>query len=218
MATKYSVNWQAGNGSAVPGVLEITPDALLFTPADAGVVAEVPFSEVPTVRRRASIVELERRSGDRIRIESVAAGHLGATLEGLMDVAETLCSLRAEHDRIAEELGELRTAVDALPDLTDVCEHEVRLFTIDLMRRVVHHARTEERELYPAVARLLGCGPLVEAMLVDHRAMEGEARDLVRVEPGDRACLACAFHRIDALLTAHIAKEEAIVFPLLESR
>jgi hemerythrin superfamily protein len=218
MTTTYSVNWRVGDDKAVPGLLEITPDAVHFTPAAGGPVAEVPFAEVPAVHRLSSTVELERRSGDRVRIASAAAGILGAELEALMDLAEKLRSLRAEHDHIDEELDALRTVVDALAGLTEAREQEVRLLIADLMRRVVHHARIEERELYPTVRRRLGCSPLVEAMLFDHRAIQGHACELVRVEPGDCTRLTCAFHRLDALLTAHIAKEEAIVFPLLESR
>jgi hemerythrin superfamily protein len=99
-----------------------------------------------------------------------------------------------------------------------VREHEVRLLATDLMRRVLDHAQVEERELYPSVRRMLGCGPLVDAMLFDHRAIEGEVRNLIRVDAGDLELLACVFHRLDALVTTHVAKEESIVFPLLESR
>jgi len=109
-------------------------------------------------------------------------------------------------------------SVDALPDLTDAVQHEVGLLATDLMRRIVHHAHVEEQELYPVLEKMLGCGHLVEAMLFDHRVIEGGACDLVRIDPGDRARLACVLHRLDALLTTHVAKEETIVFPLLESR
>ncbi|HEY8030332.1 MAG TPA: hemerythrin domain-containing protein [Gaiellaceae bacterium] len=216
MKTTYFVNWQAGSGSAVAGVLEVKPAAIVFTPADGGAVAAVPLADVQIVRVCPSTVELDRQSGDPISIESVAAGALGTSLDTAVKLAETLRSLRSEHHRIDEELGDLRVAVDCLADLTNVRGCEIGLLATDLMRRVVHHGQVEERELYPAVARLLGCESLVEAMLFDHRAIEGEVRDLIHVDSGDPAGLACVFHRLDALLTTHIAKEEAIVFPLLE--
>jgi hemerythrin-like domain-containing protein len=218
MNTTYSVNWRAGKDATTAGTLEVTPDAVVFTPSDGGAPAEVPLADVPAVRRWSSAVELDRKGGEAVWIESTAAGALGARLEAAVELAETLRSLRAEHDRIDEELAELRVAVACLADLTDVREHEVGLLATDLMRRIVDHAHVEELELYPAVARLLGCAPLVEALVFDHRAIEGEVRDLVRVDPDDRARLACVFHRLDALVTTHIAKEESVVFPLLESR
>lgn len=219
MKTTYTVNWRTrDDAAAATGTLEITEGAVVFTPADGGAAVEIPFSEVPAVRRLSSAVEIERRRGGPVWVESAAAGALATRLGAVVELAETVRTVRAEHDRIDEELGELRIAVACLADLTDVCEREVALLATDLMRRVVRHAQVEERELYPALKQLLGGDSLVDAMVFDHRAIEGEARDLVRVDPGDSARLACVFHRLDALVTTHIAKEEAIVFPLLESR
>lgn len=217
MITTYSVNWRTGEDAAVDGRLEVTSDAVVLRTAE-GVAATVPLTEIPAVRRWSSTVELQRSDGAPIWIESSAAGALGARLEAAVELAETLRSLRAEHDRIDRELAELRIAVGCLMDLTDVREHEVGLLATDLMRRIVDHSRLEERELYPVVRRMLGCDPLVDAMLFDHRAIEGEVRELIHSDPGDRERLACAFHRLDALVTTHVAKEESIVFPLLESR
>jgi hemerythrin-like domain-containing protein len=216
MTTTYSVNWRSGDDAGTTGTLEVTPAAVVLTAAD-GVVAEVPLADIPAVRRWSSAVELDRRDADSIWIESAAAGALGARLEAAVELADTLRSLRSEHERIDRELAELRVAVGCLTDLTGAREHEVALLTTDLMRFIVEHAHVEERDLYPAVERTLGCGPLVEAMIFDHRAIEGEARELVRIDPDDCERLARVFHRLDALVTTHVAKEEAIVFPLLES-
>lgn len=216
MVTTYTVNWRAGEEAPAAGVLQVTPDAIVFTPADGGAVEAVPFADIPAVRRYSSTVELERLHADPVRIESVAAGILGECLEEAFELAETVRSLRAEHDRIDEELAELRVAVDCLAELDDVRMHETGLLAADLMRRIVHHAHVEEQKLYPAVERVLGCRPLAGAMVFDHRAVEGEACDLVRLEAADRERFARVFHRLDALVTTHVAKEEAIVFPLLE--
>ncbi|MDE3190346.1 MAG: hemerythrin domain-containing protein [Acidobacteriota bacterium] len=218
MVTTYSVNWRSGEEAPTAGMLEVTPDAVVFTPADGGAVEEVPFADIPAVRRRSSTVELERLHAEPIRIESVTAGMLGECLESAFGLAETIHALRADHDRIGEALGELRVAVESIAELDDARAHEIGLLAADLMRRVVSHAHVEERELYPVVERLLGCRPLVETMLFDHRAIEGEACGLVRVEAGDRARFARAFHRLDALVTTHVAKEEAVVLPLLDRR
>ena len=216
MNTTYSVSWKTGTEGAVAGLLEITPDGVHFAPANGGAESEVPFADVPAVRRHSSTVVLERQSGDPIRIDSVAAALFGPRLEAAVAIAETLCSLRAEHDRVDEELGALRVAVRSLAELGDARGREVVLLATDLMRRVVRHAQVEERDLYPAVVRLLGGEPLVEAMVFDHRAVEGEVCELIRIDPDDRRRLTCQFDRLDALLTTHIAKEEAIVFPMLE--
>jgi hemerythrin-like domain-containing protein len=215
--TTYSVNWCTGEGAAVAGLLEVTPDALVFTPADGGAVAEISLAGIAGVRRYSSTVQLERQSAEPIRIESAAASVVGTRLAAVIERAERLRSLCAEHDRIDQELGRLRVAVARLPELGDAREHEVSLLATDLMRRIVHHAHVEEEDLFCAVERPLGCGPLVDALVFDHQAIEDEARELVRIDPGDRARFACVFNRLDALVTTHIAKEEAIVFPLLES-
>jgi hemerythrin-like domain-containing protein len=217
MKTTYSASWQEDGGAAVPGRLEVTPEAVAFTPAGGEEPQEVRLADVSVVRRRPSAVELERRSGDPIRIESVAASVFGAGIEAIVARAETLHGLRAEHGSFEEELRELRAAVQVLPELTDVRCHEFGLVATDLMRRIVRHAHVEELEVYPAVERLPGGGPLVDAMLFDHRAIEEEACELARVDRDDRACLMREFHRLDALVTTHMAKEETIVFPLLDA-
>ncbi|MCW3020596.1 MAG: hypothetical protein JWN10_2904 [Solirubrobacterales bacterium] len=217
MRTTYAASWQEDGGAAIPGRLEVTPEAVAFTPAGGEEPDEVRLADVSVVRRQPSVVELERRNGDPIRIESVAASLLGAAIETVVTHAETLHGLRAEHVSLEEELRELRAAVQVLPELTDVRCHEFGLVAIDLMRRIVRHARVEELELYPAVERLHGGGPLVEAMLFDHRAIDEEACELARVDRADRVGLMREFHRLDALVTTHIAKEETIVFPLLDA-
>lgn len=218
MIVTYSVSWRTGEGAATAGLLELTQDAVVLTTADGVLVEEVPFADISAVRRWSATVELERRTGDPIWIESVAAGVFGAHLEASVESAKTLGGLRAEHDRIDDELAELRVAVGCLADIADGREHEIALLATDLMRRIVEHAHIEERDLYPAIEQLRGGPPLVAAMVFDHRAIEGEIRDLIRIDSGDREQLACLFHRLDALLTTHIAKEETVVFPLLESR
>ena len=217
MKTTYSASWQEDGGAAVSGRLELTPRAIAFTPAGHEEPHEVRLADVSVVRRQPSAVELELRTGDPIRIESVAARVFGADIETMAARVETLRALRAEHGSLEEELRELRAAVQILPELTDVRCHEFALVTIDLMRRILHHARVEELEIYPAVERLHGGGPLIEAMLLDHRAIEEEACEFARIDRDDRACLTREFHRLDALVTTHMTKEETIVFPLLDS-
>jgi hypothetical protein len=217
MKTTYSASWQEDGGAAVPGRLEVTPRAVAFTPAGGEEPYEVRLADVSVVRRQPSAVELELRAGDPVRIESVAASVFGAGIETMVARVETLHALRAEHGSFEEELRELRAAVQILPELTDVRCHEFGLVATDLMRRIVRHAHVEELEVYPVLERLPGGDPLVEAMLLDHRAIEEEACELVRIDRDDRACLMRAFHRLDALVTTHMAKEETIVFPLLDA-
>lgn len=216
MTTTYAVRWRTGGDSAF-GVLEITADAVVFTASD-GAVADVPLADIPAVHRSSSTVELERRSGDAIRVESAAAGIIGVRLEAALELAATLRSLVAEHERVRRELADLRLAVGCLADLTDSREREVAFLATDLTRRIVDHCRREEQRLYPVVAASSGCAPLVELMIFDHGAIEDEAHELACVDAGDSVQLARVFHRLDALLTAHVAKEEAIVFPLLGCR
>lgn len=217
MNTTYLVNWQAGDEPPLEGRLEVTQEAVAFAPQGGGDRAEVPFSCITAVRRCGSVVEIDRRSGAQVLVESIAAEALGSRLEAAFGRSELLRSLRAEHDRIAAELGRLRAAIERPSGSGDAYASDVDALAT-LVRHIARHVRAEERELYPAVDRLLGCRPLVEAMRFDHRAIEGELHELGRADTAEHGRLGAVFQRLDALLTTHIAKEEAIVFPLLESR
>ena len=199
MVTTYWTRWQDGSQDAREGFLEFGAGAIVFRPNGFTNVVEVRYDDLVAVHRTASVVELERRSGGPIRIECVAAPVLAPALEHAVELADRVRSLHEEHTQIAEELAQLRKAIDA---------HRLA----ELAARLRAHADAEERELFPALALRLGSGPLLEAMRLDHRAIENELRSFPR---GDDELQLRELDRLDALVTAHMAKEEEILFPLV---
>jgi len=128
-------------------------------------------------------------------------------------LAQTVRKLRRDHERMVEELACIRVVVDALPHLPQADLEDFNAALARLSRNLERHAETEEREVYPALRRQLGGARLEAAMVADHRAIEATATELTALGPDRPACLAALLHRLDALVTLHIAKEEEIVFP-----
>lgn len=123
--------------------------------------------------------------------------------------------LRAEHDLIAIELADLRRVADTLPELPLAARDSLIRVAIELCRRFERHAHNEERDVYPEVARLAG-EQLAAVMRYDHRAVEAAAPVLAAIDPLDSPRLQALLYGLHTLISAHIDKEEQIVFPLLD--
>lgn len=83
-----------------------------------------------------------------------------------------------------------------------------------LADEVLPHARAEERTLYRAARRDLGAGPLVQALIGEHRDLAAGAMTLG--EPASAAVTAARAAAISALFASHVAKEESLLLPALE--
>ena len=125
--------------------------------------------------------------------------------------------LRVEHSKLARGFADLLLVTNALPELTEAQRVRLIRAAVALLRRFERHARAEERDVYPTVTKLLGDRRLEAAMTHDHRALESGVAELARIDPFDSPRLAALLYGLHALLTAHMQKEEQIVFPLLET-
>jgi hemerythrin-like domain-containing protein len=124
--------------------------------------------------------------------------------------------LRFEHEVIARGLADLRLVADALPDMPQVQREELVRVAVALFGRFEQHALQEERDVYPDVSRLLGDRRLTAAMTYDHRVLEAAASELAGIDPLDSPRLQALLYGLHTLLTAHMQKEEDIIFPMLE--
>ena len=125
--------------------------------------------------------------------------------------------LRFEHGVMARGLADVLVATSALRELSEIQRGSLIRVSIALFRRFERHARAEEREVYPVLSNLLGDDRLAAAMTYDHRAVESGVADLAATDPFDSPRLEALLYGLHALVTAHIDKEEQLVFPLLES-
>jgi Hemerythrin HHE cation binding domain len=126
-----------------------------------------------------------------------------------------VAAIEHDHDRLARGLWErtewlLRSAEDHL--LPEAEQDRQDLLTY-LRQELVPHARAEERTLYPAAFVLPHLQPLLDAMLVEHRAIIAGIDELAATGSIIRAARAAA--GIAALFAAHLAKENGLLLPAL---
>src|SRR5690348_12654831 len=77
--------------------------------------------------------------------------------------------------------------------------------------QLLPHAAAEEDALYPAAAALPQTKLLVEAMIAEHRVLEGLVRDLGEATEPPR--VAAAAHALRVLFDSHLAKENDLILP-----
>lgn len=178
---------------------------------------------------------------------AAAAGYLpplaGALLQEIIDVAVILnalralriqplrasrsslsadesARLRAEHEQLAPVLDRLTEVADRLPTLSGA-ERVPLLTELDalLQQQLLPHERADDRQVYPAVAALLGGDDPLAAMSRTHREIFVLYQRLNRLisglppqgpDPGTLRELQRALYALDAILRLHFAQEEEI--------
>jgi soluble P-type ATPase len=180
-----------------------------------------------------------------IAMGAAAAGRLpavwGALLQEGIDVAVILNALRAlrpgqqishlepadaaltrrfrgEHEVIRADIEELRAAADSLGFITpDEAMARVRHAHQILADRIVPHERAEERELYPALGRMLGSAEATATMSRGHAEITRLARRLGQLiddigtgppDDADIADLRALLYGLHAVLRLHTAQED----------
>lgn len=135
-------------------------------------------------------------------------------------------ALLAEHRSLLAGIQELGRVADesvaASPEAIAAGIAESHRF---LLERLIPHAAAEDDVLYPAVDRALGAPGATLTMSLDHRAVERYARELGRLaaESPQRRSAAWAasvrrvLYGLHAVLELHMAKEEEVYFPVLDS-
>ena len=126
-----------------------------------------------------------------------------------------MAAIEQDHDQLARGLWEhtewlLRSAEDHLLAEAEQDREELLMY---LWRELVPHALAEEQTLYPAAAALPGMSPLLDGMLVEHRAITAGAEALAATGSAVRAAGSAA--GIAALFAVHLAKENELLLPAL---
>lgn len=78
---------------------------------------------------------------------------------------------------------------------------------------VIPHAAAEEQTMYPAAAARPEGGPLITAMLDEHRTLIGLVGELADADSTVRA--AATARALATLFASHLAKENDLVLPML---
>ena len=132
--------------------------------------------------------------------------------------------LLREHADIMAQVAELRSVGRDLTARGEVALPEA----LPVLCRVSHmmetqlalHARKEEEALFPAIEALLGKdGSPTDVMRLEHADIhaQGDSLRALLAQDADVAALSATADEIIALLDGHFAKEEQMLFPIVES-
>lgn len=152
------------------------------------------------------------------------------TLTSSVIVSET-AGLRAEHRRMLSGAMSLRTTADSIgavpiADLRSAVGDALSF----LDETLLPHAAAEDEVLYPFVGHLLGSALATATMHRDHAEVLGLTHELARllerlsgngeVVLDDRTANALrrVLYGLFAVITLHLAKEDEIYLPLIETR
>jgi len=128
--------------------------------------------------------------------------------------ADVIAAIAHHHTALADQLSALTTAVidGARSGSFDKPRADlVAWFATELLP----HARAEETALYSAGSLLESTRLLVDAMVAEHRALEVLVTDLGNVH--DAFAVAVAAGSAKALFAVHLAKENELLLPALDS-
>jgi iron-sulfur cluster repair protein YtfE (RIC family) len=136
--------------------------------------------------------------------------------------------LRDEHKELYMYVESLRLAGDVVNEsLTSLAHDKIEQSYNFLTRQLLPHAQAEEKALYPMVEKVMGAPRATATMIRDHVEVDRLTQELgsLRVH---RSQLSITFEQVGALrrvlyslytlVKLHLAKEEEIYLPLLDSK
>ena len=136
--------------------------------------------------------------------------------------------LKDEHKELYPQIEGLRLAGDVVNDsLTTQAHDRIEQAYSFLTRQLSAHAKAEEVALYPMVQQIMGSDLSTATMVRDHVEIARLTDELgsLRVHPSQltvtsiqAAALRRVLYGLYALLKLHLAKEEEIYLPLLNSK
>jgi iron-sulfur cluster repair protein YtfE (RIC family) len=150
--------------------------------------------------------------------------HLGPEVETAHVLVSEL--VRHEHHHLYAHVQHLLDAADALHLESDSLPDAVHEAYAFLSEDIIPHAAAEEKVLYPAVAALLGTPESTAAMTRQHVEINrltdrlGQLREqaMTTWTPTLRRNLQQVLDAVHAVLSLHLATEEELYLPLLESK
>jgi iron-sulfur cluster repair protein YtfE (RIC family) len=136
--------------------------------------------------------------------------------------------LRDEHRELYPQIELLRQSADVVNEsLTTQAHDRIEQAHNFLTRQLIAHAHAEEASLYPTVQKIMGTELSTATMIRDHVeiARLTEELDSLRVHKSQltitsiqTAALRRVLYGLYAVLKLHLAKEEEIYLPLLDSK
>jgi iron-sulfur cluster repair protein YtfE (RIC family) len=136
--------------------------------------------------------------------------------------------LRDEHKALYRQVENLRFAGDAVNEsLTTSAHDKIEQAFEFLTRQLFIHAQAEDKVLYPMVQKIMNSPQATATMSRDHVEVDSLTQELgsLRVHktqlsvPFDHAmALRRVLYSLYALIKLHLAKEEEIYLPLLDSK
>ena len=125
--------------------------------------------------------------------------------------------MQREHELLLDGVEQIRIVAADLPGLSEGERAEVTAEVVAFLRgTLIPHAKEEERELYPAVARQLGDPDATGTMIYDHLAIGERTASLAEANPADVPRLQELLYGLYALIRVHFWKEEELYLPLVE--
>jgi iron-sulfur cluster repair protein YtfE (RIC family) len=125
--------------------------------------------------------------------------------------------MKREHELLLDGVEQIRLIAGELPSLGEEERAAVQAEVVAFLRgTMIPHAKEEERELYPAVARQLGHPSATAPMIYDHLAIGEHTANLAEADPADVARLQELLYGLYALIRTHFWKEEELYLPLVE--
>jgi iron-sulfur cluster repair protein YtfE (RIC family) len=136
--------------------------------------------------------------------------------------------LRNEHKELTSQIELLRTVADSIGSapLEAMREGVGEAYSF-LMQQLIPHAQAEEQIVYPTVGRLLRTLEATDTMSRDHLEVIRLTEELEAlrlhlfyspVSKSDQQAMRRVLYGLYAILKLHLAKEEEIYLPLLETR
>lgn len=129
-----------------------------------------------------------------------------------------MSTIETEHASLLDHVEHIRLAAIELPSLSPEERQELVERILGFVQgELGRHAESEERTLYPWVARLLGDPRATAPMVYDHEAIRQLASRLSETSADEVALLQELLYGLHALITVHFRKEEELYVPLLHS-
>src|SRR5579884_4065033 len=181
---------------------------------------------VDRLDRLAEGLRIARRAR-AIALQSVVVG-MGLSLAAMVAAAlEVSARLGREHRELMPVVDRIRWLADRLDELPpDAIRSEVEEIQRALVGRLLPHETSDDREMYPVVARLIGgrdpTAPMSRGHVEIGRLVNVLSRILATMpesgpEPADLRHLRRVLYGLHAVLTLHFAQEEEAYLSLLDT-
>jgi iron-sulfur cluster repair protein YtfE (RIC family) len=127
-----------------------------------------------------------------------------------------------EHQELLPHIEQLRLAAEAVGSVSAAeLKSELQASHEFLSQQLIPHAISEDKVLYPLVARYMGSSGATDLMSYEHTqvvALTRRLEELLLADTPDEAALRQVLYGLHALVSQHFAKEEIFFLPVLSQQ